>query len=317
MLQLALMGGIGLFAILLAGCGDKSDATWGKASQVAATVNKHEITVHQVNQLLQTVGPIAPDQSKRAASEVLERLIDQELLVQQAQEKKLDRSVPVLEAIEAAKREIYSRAYLEQVSSTAATPDQMQIAEFYSANPDMFMRRKIYTFEEVDAQPSPEAAVALQQWVVRAKGLDEVVAWLQQRNIPWRSSISTKTADELPADVLPRLVGTKPGEIALLTVRGGVIALRMVDARDQPMDLATATPFIERIIVAQRKAEAMQAEVARLRGLSSIQYAGDFAGARAATATDEVQPESGRTLRAEHAKAADDHAARTGPRDLK
>src|SRR2546422_5284472 len=94
-------------AAVLAACGKDDDKK--AASQVAATVNSQEITVHQVNNVLARNPSITPEAAPRAKREIVERLIDQELARQQALEKKLDRSPGVVQAIEAAKAEILDR----------------------------------------------------------------------------------------------------------------------------------------------------------------------------------------------------------------
>ena len=86
------------------GCGKNDDATDPKiATQVAARVNGDEITVHQVNDVLARNPNIAPEFANQAKSEILDRLIDQQLTKQKAIENKLDRSPKVMRAIEAAK----------------------------------------------------------------------------------------------------------------------------------------------------------------------------------------------------------------------
>ena len=77
-------------AVMLAGCGGESSKS-DKASQTAAKVNKEEITVHQINFVLQRQQGLKPEQAEAASKQVLERLIEQELAVQKAQELKLDR----------------------------------------------------------------------------------------------------------------------------------------------------------------------------------------------------------------------------------
>src|SRR5262245_8348676 len=74
--------------LLTAGCSDKKKDK--PASQTAAKVNKEEITVHQINFLL-AQRPVPPALAASASRQVLERLIDQELVVQAAAEQKMDR----------------------------------------------------------------------------------------------------------------------------------------------------------------------------------------------------------------------------------
>ncbi len=265
---------------MVTGCGDKHAGDG--ATQVAARVNDYEISVDQVNQVMQNVGQLAPEQARRAASEVLERIIDQELLVEQAKDRKLDRTVAVLQAVESAKRQIYSRAYLDEIMSKVAKPETAEIVDFYVKNPDLFSRRKIYTIEELGVQPDPDAVSALQQRVAAAKGLDEVAAWLRDRGIPYQSSVAIKPAEQLPLDVIPRLANMKPGDITTLTASGGSVVVRIVDARAQPLDLKAATPLVEQIITTQRQTQVAQAELKRLRSDSTIEYEGEFANAHAA-----------------------------------
>ena len=79
-------------ALTLVACGDKKDTK--VATQVAAKVGSEEISVHQINQVLSrtnTSGANA-EQVQAMSREVLEKLIDQQLAVDQATEKKLDRT---------------------------------------------------------------------------------------------------------------------------------------------------------------------------------------------------------------------------------
>ena len=72
-------------AALVAGCGDKGKSD-SKASQAAARVNGEEITVHQINLLLERQNGLKPEQVDAARSQALEGLIDQQLAVAKAEE---------------------------------------------------------------------------------------------------------------------------------------------------------------------------------------------------------------------------------------
>ena len=72
-----------LVSVALVGCEKKKEAG---ASPAAVVVNKEEITVQQVNQVLQQQRGLKPEQADAASKQVLERLIDQELAVQKAVE---------------------------------------------------------------------------------------------------------------------------------------------------------------------------------------------------------------------------------------
>ena len=101
-----------LVAVLALGaCGSSRDKV---ASQTAAKVNKQEVTIHQINFVLQQQRGLRPDQADAASRQILERLIDQQLAVDKAEEFKLDRDPRVVQQIEAARRDILARAYAEK-----------------------------------------------------------------------------------------------------------------------------------------------------------------------------------------------------------
>ena len=53
-------------------------------TSVAAKVNDKELTVHQINFVLQQQRNLRPEQAEGASKQILERLIDQQLALQKA-----------------------------------------------------------------------------------------------------------------------------------------------------------------------------------------------------------------------------------------
>src|SRR5690554_3943773 len=134
---------VAMFAAVLGvvGCGDSRDRS---SSQTAAKVNGDEITVHQINtELRRTMrgNPAEPSNPEAANKRILESLIDQTLLVQQAKEAKLDRDPQVLEQLEASRRQILAQAYIDR-QVAANPPTQEEIKAFFTKNPDLFEHRK-------------------------------------------------------------------------------------------------------------------------------------------------------------------------------
>src|SRR5712691_12516259 len=102
---------IGL-VVALSSCG-KADVK-KSSGQIVARVNGDEISVHQINSAMARSNDIPAEEAKQAAAQMLEKIIDQELLVQKALKDKLDRDPQVMQAIEGAKRQILARAYIER-----------------------------------------------------------------------------------------------------------------------------------------------------------------------------------------------------------
>ncbi|KAF0161681.1 MAG: hypothetical protein FD157_4122 [Rhodocyclaceae bacterium] len=263
-----------LVTLALAGCGDEKKVS----TQVAAKVNKEEISVHQINNVLGRGGNLPPEQMKAASRQVLERLLDQELLVQKAVEKKIDREPKTMQAIEAARRDILSRSYMESVSATLSKPTPTEIADFYAKRPELFSERRLYNLQEMTIVGKPaDLLPKLQEQLGKAKALADVAAWLKAQNIPFSGNSITKAAEQLPLELLPRFHQMKDGQIAVVPSNDGVLVVQLVASRSAPMDQKSATPFIEQFLMNQKRVEVSNRELKQLRGQAKIEYLGDFA----------------------------------------
>jgi EpsD family peptidyl-prolyl cis-trans isomerase len=84
--------------------------------------------VHQINSAIARSNDIPSEQAKQAAAQTLERIIDQELLVQKALKDKLDRDPQVMQSIEDAKQQILARAYIERAAAASSMESWEEIA---------------------------------------------------------------------------------------------------------------------------------------------------------------------------------------------
>lgn len=261
-------------AVLLAACGgDKGD----KASQTAAKVNKEEITVHQINFVLQRQPGLKPEQAEAASRQVLERLIDQELAVQKAEEQKLDRDPRVVQQIEAAKREIIARAYVERVGETVAKPSNEEIAKYYAEKPALFKDRRIYNLQEMQVEAKPDQFDAIRAKLSGAKNLNEFADYLKSADIRYTANQAVRAAEQLPLAGLDAISKMKDGDSVVSPNPNGLTVLYLVGSRSQPVDEARARPAIEAFLLNQRKTEAVQKDLKALRDSSKIEYVGKFA----------------------------------------
>lgn len=261
-------------AALLTACGgDKGD----KASQTAAKVNKEEITVHQINFVLQRQPGLKAEQAEQASRQVLERLIDQELAVQKAQEQKVDRDPRVVQQIEAAKREIIARAYAERVGEGVAKPSAEDVAKYYNDKPALFKDRRIYSLQEVQIEAKPEQYEAIRAKLAAAKNLNEFAEYLKSADLRFTGNQAVRAAEQLPLASLDAISRMKDGDSMISPNPAGLTVLYLVGSRSQPVDEARARPAIEAFLLNQRKAEAIQKDLKALREGSKIEYVGKFA----------------------------------------
>lgn len=272
---------IGLSAAVLGGCGGSGDQ---KATQVAAKVNKSEITVHQLNFAMQRVGKVPEAQAKQVQKQVLDRLIDQELLVQQAIEKKLDRDPNVLQALEAARRQILAQAYVQQVTGGAQKAETESITSFYEAHPELFKERRIYRFAEIAVASPQDKQVEIRAKLEeldkgkdKTKILPQFAEWLKAQGLQFRANQVTQAAEQLPMESLPKLHNMTVGDLILTPAPQGVVVMQLLAAQTVPLTVEQATPVIEQFLQNKERAKLSDEEMKRLKAAAKIEYMGEFA----------------------------------------
>ena len=272
---LALLG-----VLALAGCGEEKKAS----TQVAARVNKEEISIHQINNVLAGSGNLPPEQMKLASRQVLERLVDQELLVQKATEKKLDRDKKTMQAIEAARRDIMARSYLESVAAAVPKPTPAEVAEFYAKRPELFAERRLYNLQELNVAGNPaDLRPKLEEQIAKTRTLADLAAWLKGQNIAFSGNATTKAAEQMPLELLSRFHQMKDGQFGMLPSQEGVLVVQLMASRSAPFDQKAATPYIEQFLMNQKKIESANREIKQLHEQAKIEYLGEFAKGETAT----------------------------------
>lgn len=259
---------------ITAGCSDKGESG---ATQVAAKVNEQEISIHQINAQLASTSA-APNEQESASRKILERLIDQELLIQQAAALKLDRTPAVIQAIESAKRSIVTQSYITSLTAQVSKPTADELRKFYVENPALFSDRRVYTLRELKVVASPAQLPEIQARAADIKNIEEITPWLRESGLQYTVTAGAKAAEEFPGELLGRFAKLKDGDVGVLRNADGVVVLQLLSSIEQPLSETQAQPVIERLLLAQKKSELLKAEVARLRGIASIEYAGEFAG---------------------------------------
>ena len=273
--------------VVLAGCGDKKDKS---ASQTAAKVNKAEVTVHQINFVLQQQRGLKPEQTDAASRQVLERLIDQELALQRADDLKLDREPRVVQQMEAAKREIIARAYLEKVGEAAPKPTPEEIKKYFDEKPALFKERRIYSIQELAVEAKPEQVTLLREKLAAAKTVNDFVEYLKANDFKFTGNQAVRAAEQLPMQGLEAFSKMKDGQAVLNQSPTGVQVVVLAGSRSQPVSEEQVRPAIEGYLLNERKRKLIEDDVKGLRTAAKIEYVGKFAegkpgGAVAAPAT--------------------------------
>ena len=262
-------------AVLLAGCGDrKKDKA---ATQVAAKVNKEEISVHQINFVLQQQRNIKPEQADAASKQILERLVDQELAMQKAVEQKLDRDPRVVQQLEAVRRDVIARAYVEKTGEAATKPTAEEVKKYYDEKPALFKERRIYSIQELAIQAKPEQLETLRTQLQSAKSITDFIDYMKANDIRFAGSQAVRPAEQLPLSMLEGFSKMKDGQAMLLPSATGAQVIVLAASKSEPVDEARAKPAIEQFLSNEAKRKLIEADVKAMRAASKIEYLGKWA----------------------------------------
>lgn len=279
--------------LVLAGCGEKKD-TDKPASQTAAKVNKEEVTVHQINYVLQQQRGLAPEQAASASKQVLERLIDQELALQKSQDQKLDRDPRVVQQLEAARREIIARAYAEKIAAGAPKPSPAEIKAYYDTHPALFKERRVYNLQELAIQAKPEQVAEIQAKLTAAKDLPDFVNYLKVSDIKFGANQAVRAAEQLPLNTVDKFAQMKDGQTIFTPTPTGAQVVVLAGSRSQPVDEARASPAIEQFLWNERKRKVVEDDLKAMRSAGKVEYVGEYAkgGAKEVTPPPPAAPEA-------------------------
>jgi EpsD family peptidyl-prolyl cis-trans isomerase len=288
-------------ALLVGGCGDKTaDAV--KPTQVVAKVNDAELSVHQLNFSLQGIQETTPEQMAKFRKAALERLVEQEVIVQDAIDKKLDRDPTVRNQLDAARREILVRNHLQKIGASVAVPPDDLIAKFYVDHPELFRERQVYQFTEVVLPRVPANWPEIQKALEPAKTMAEVLEELRKKGIslPVAQNI-VRGAEDLPQDMLKNFAKIKDGEVVIYPRPPAIVIGQIVARRTVAIDEVKAKPAIVKFLTSKSQGEMVQSQVRKLMDTAKIAYVGEFSKDAKA-----VEPEKPK---------ADDIANKGNPKD--
>lgn len=271
-------------ALVLAGCGKENQAKANEKpeTQVVAKVNGDEISIHQVNFQLGRMtqsnqAQLTEAQGKQAAKQILARLVDQQLLKQQALEAKLDRDPRVLQALEASKNEILAQAYLEQMMTKAVKPSANEIKTFYTEHPELFEKRRIFRLQELVVDVKKEQFEEVENGLKTIKNVNEMAAWLKSKNYPFSANSNVRTAEQLPLELLKKIQPLKDGELMAVPAERTLNIIHLAASQSAPISRDKATPIIEQYFLNQNKTSLAKKEMLALNTKSKIEFIGAFA----------------------------------------
>ena len=274
------MTGLAIMVVMgAAACSKKEERK--VATQVAAKVGGEEISVHQINQMLsRTDGANASPEAKASLQRAaLERLIDQQIAINEAVSKKLERTPEVVAQIEAARREVIARAYVAQLTQGVQKPTEAEMKAYFQEHPQLFSDRRIFNVQEivVPQAAGPEVIEQVRNLVKDAKSIEAIGEYLRSKDVKFGAGAATRTAEQIPLEVLAKLHALKDGQMMVLDGRAAITVLRVAATRSAPVTEEVALPRIQQFLLNQRASQLVAANLKGLRSKTEVTYMGEFA----------------------------------------
>ena len=250
----------------LSACGSKEK----KAGQALVRVNGEEITVLQINDELRRAG-VQADQQKTATKQLLESLIDRQLILAEAMRNKIDRTPEVMQAIERAKAQIISQAYLKSIVTKIDKPSVAEINDYFQKHPEYFTQRKQYDIQQL-VIATKDISDELKLAIDSAKSLNDVAAWLDGHNLRYARGQLSRSTTDLPEQVVAKLKEMHKGELFLFNEGENSVLNAITDVKDSPVTIKNAAPQIQQYLINKKNKEAAEAEITLLRSMAKIEY---------------------------------------------
>ena len=271
-----------------------------------------------MNYARQRIPNLDKDQSKAASLQVIRNLVDQEVLAQKAQSEKLDRDPVVVQALDAARRQIMAEVYMTRKLGTPAEPTDAEVSDYFNKHPELFTKRKIYRLQELSIKAPKEKQEAIRKQLADSKTMGDYAAWLKDEKYPVQASQGVKPAEQLPQALLPKLAEMPDGQAMVVNTPEGLLVILLADSQVQPVTLEQAKPAIVRLLQNEARQKAAKAELDKVKAEAKIEYVGEFADAgKEAPAADATPAAPTEPAAAPAAPTADADAISKGVSGLK
>ena len=209
-LRNVLLGSAMVAALALAGC-DKSDKV--PEGQVVATVDGTEVTIHELNAELASIGDRAAGvPPKLVESLALARVVERKMLSNEARKRDLDKSPQFLLTRERANEGLLVQSLQASIQEKVQQTTREAAQKYVAENPQVFGDRKIFTLDQIQfLRPANIDQLPLKD----AKTMAEVERVLADANIEFRRApqqLDTLSINPALTTEIVKIAATATGE---------------------------------------------------------------------------------------------------------
>ena len=184
-----------------------------------------------------------------------------------------------MQQLEAARREIIARAYVEKTGEAAAKPTAEEVKKYYDEKPALFKERRVYSIQELAIQVPPEQIETLRTQLQGAKSITDFIEYLKANNIRFAGNQAVRPAEQLPLNMLESFAKMKDGQAMLVPSPTGAQVIVLAASRSDPVDEERAKPAIEQFLGNDAKRKLIDADMKAMRAAGKVEYVGKWATA--------------------------------------
>ena len=243
--------------LAIAGCGKS-----GNGPAVLATVGGEKITQAELDAELR-VGGVAQADNPAVRRAALEQIVTRKLLVRVARAEGLGKTAEARVIKAAAMESVDAGLALGAIQAKVKSPTPAEAQAYVQAHPERFAERSGYIFDQLRASVplDPALVTALRP----TKTLEEVESILRARGIPFRRSVQGLDTLRANPQLSAAIRKLPPGEPFVSNDPGGFTVSRVRQSAVQPVVGAPANAIAADLLLADRRSQAINGQIAALR----------------------------------------------------
>lgn len=244
---------------------------------VAAKVNEDVISKDLLDQLTRgaLVNSVFP--VDRVREEVLNGLVNEHLLAQEATKTGIDKDAQIVKALQKLPAEVLANQLVDSRLDKLPLPNPQRIQKYLAENPDYFADRKVFHFSQIMIAKSPfDHFQIAKQELKSLNSVEEISKHLKQ--LGWDTSVATVWAasDEVNPVFLTELKKLTSGGKTILPAGNAMLAVLVKHAAyAEPMHTAEAERMARFRLAQDDQRAAREELIKQLRSQANIQLAAD------------------------------------------
>jgi peptidyl-prolyl cis-trans isomerase C len=264
-------------ALMVAGCG-KAGGDAKSQGPAVLKINDKSFTAADVEKEIgqevrrspQQLGPLLA--TKDGQKQFLDRMVRRELLLQEAEKRKIGDHAEVVDQVSALRRELMIRTLLQEEIGTKIKVEDKDVQEYYAAHPEEFSGDKVRA-RHILLQTEEEAK-QVQERIAKNENFEELAKTLSKdtSTAAKGGDLDFFSRDQMVPEFAKAAFALKPGEVSgIVKSPFGYHLIKLVDRRKgQPLTLEQVKGQLQRRLLDERQNQRFTQWMKDLEGAAKI-----------------------------------------------